>query len=152
MKCPINKTIILFSLITLLNCGNALGYTFYITNLTGKDVKVRLYSAFGPLNSKDQLIKEYNTERFSWGVPTFKAGLCLLSIKVSTKIGDHWVARSAPFRIIPDDQFRQLRLSGDILSAFVLLGYDLWELTGCGNKDFILVTDPDSGKILALTT
>jgi len=151
MKCPI-KTIILFSLITLLNCGDALGYTFYITNLTGKDVKVRLYSAFGPLNRKDQLIKEYNTERFSWGVPTSKAGLCLLSIKVSTMRGDHWVARNAPFRIIPDDQFRQLRLSGDILSAFVLMGYDLWELTRCGNKDFILVTDPDSGRILALTT
>lgn len=148
-----HKISVLFSLIMLFNYGStSLSYTYYITNLTGQDVKVRLYSVFGPLNRRDELIEEYNTQRFSWGVPGSKAGLCLLSIKVSKKTGDHWIASNTPFRVIPDDQFKQVRLSGDIISAFILTGYDLWELTRCGNRDFILVTDPESGKILALTS
>ncbi|MGB8367011.1 MAG: hypothetical protein WCD44_01505 [Candidatus Babeliales bacterium] len=148
-----HKISVLLSLIIILNYGStSLSYTYYITNLTGQDVKVRLYSVFGSLNRRDELIEEYNTQKFYWEFPSSKAGLCLLSIKVSTKIEDHWVARNAPFRIISDDQLKQVRLSGDIISTFILTGYDLWELTRCGNRDFILVTDPESGKILALTS
>lgn len=151
MKCFFKK-IVLFSLIMLFNYGNnALSYTFYITNLTGEDVKVQLYWAGGQLNKKAGAasIKVYDTQRFSF--KGWEIGLCLIKIKVLTKKSGTWIPQTALIQKVQDEQFKEVKEAGFFGDIFAE-GLKLWELTGCGNRDFILVTDPASGKIVALTT
>ena len=154
-----SKKIVLFSLILLLNYGNnALSYTFNIINFTGQDVTVRLHWAGGTLNDRNDLIKAYYTRKFSWklfdgwGLPDLKGGYCLTSIKVSTKISGKWLSpKSVQIQTVDSMQFKEISEAGFIGAAFGE-GLKFWKLTGCGSKDFILVTDPSSEKILAITT
>ena len=142
-----SKKMILLSLFMLLNYGNnALGYTFYITNFTGQDVKVQLHYAFGKMNKPDDLIRAYETRRLS-----FKNLNCLTIIKVSTKKSGTWVSKTVLIKIVHDERFKEISEAGVFGDIFVE-GFKLWELTGCGNRNFILVTDPDSEKILAITS
>lgn len=147
-----SKKMILLSLFILLNYGNnALSYTFHITNFTGQDVKVEFYWTGGQLNKKVGAapIKLYDTQRFSF--KGWEIGLCLIKIKVSTKESGTWLSRPVQIKFVSDEQLKELGGAG-FLGYIILEGLNLWELTGCGNKDFILVTDSDSGKILAITS
>ncbi len=137
-------------MIMLLSYGNnALSYTFYITNFTGQDVKVRLYWLWGEITEKAELIKEFDTHRLFFG--KWKIGLCLTSIKVLTKESGTWISRPVQIQFVSNKQFKELG-KADFLGYIFTEGLKLWELTGCGNKDFILIDDPESGKILAITT
>ncbi len=155
------KMSLLFLIMFLLSYGNRLlSYTYYITNLTGKEVKVQLYHAFGPLNDKPEPIESSDTHRFSWGFPSLKIGYCIHRILVSIKEAGKWrPLLSAPIRFVSGDQFKGITESGGFIEKIFTKGLSLWDATLCGNRDFILVidpdfslvTDPDFSKVVALT-
>lgn len=153
----LDKKMMLLLLAMLLSYGNnALSYTFHITNLTGQDVKVGLYyfALFfdGKLNKKDKLIKAYDMRKFSWKFGSLEAGLCLSKIEVSTKKSGKWVKKKkAKIQFVSEERFEEIAKTPFFGSVYKE-ALKWWGKTGCGNRDFILIVDPESKEIRALTS
>ncbi len=134
----------------LLGYGKGLlGYTFTVANMTRQDVKVQLRHAFGALNKEAELIKPFETKFFS-----FKGGktsLCLSKIMVSTKQAGEWVKpEKATIKVVTNEQFKDL-IDIDVVGDIVAQALRWWGVNMCRDRDFILIIDPESEKINAIT-
>ena len=117
-----NGKLMVFFLFMLFSYGSDIfGYTFTITNMTGRDVKVELRWVLGKLNKKgknDNFIKKYDTYKFRLG--GWETGLCLTKIMVSIQdsTGKWKKAKEAKIRVAKsEDRFQQLKKSGFIGKA-----------------------------------
>ncbi len=153
MKC-FNKKIMLLSLIVLLGYGKGLfGYTFTVANMTRRDVKVQLYWSWkGALNKEPRLIKSFETHEFSWKFPNSKFGLCLTRIMVSTEQEGEWLEpKEATIQIVTDEQLSKL-VHIEVVGDIVAQALRWWGVSMCRDRDFILITDPESEEISTITT
>ncbi len=177
MKC-LNK-IMVFFLFMLFSYGlDISAYTYTVTNLTGRDVKVQLNWLNGKLNEEAELIRPYGTKIFS-----FKGLNCLYKIIVSSFDEEEgkWITLLAPFRATDSKQFSKtqnaalefnklLKNVGEKLAIVYLEEMDISQegLVGiveasrvlsarnfCKDRDFILVLNYDPiirfKRVFALT-
>ena len=153
-----NKLMVFF-LSLLFSYGiDTFGYTYTITNMTGRDVMVRLDYAFGTLNKQADLVEKYDTREFLFG--GWKAGLCLTKIMVSIKKLGKWEEeweqeweeeKEAKVGIIEDaDRFKELKESG-LIGKLLTEGIKLFGLSKCKSRHFVLVRDRASKEVYAIT-
>ena len=150
MKC-LNKLMVFF-LSLLFSYGiDTFGYTYTITNMTGRKVKVQLDWAWGELTNGGAIIGSYDTRTLHFG--GWDAGLCLTEIWVSRKRFGKWEkARETIMGTVKgEDRFEELKKSG-FIGKFVAKGIRLFGLNMCQSRYFVLVRDWMSGKTYAITS
>jgi len=166
----LNKLMVFF-LFMLFSYGiDTSAYTYTITNLTGKDVKVDLHYLFGKL-AKNKPILPYDTRKFRFG--GWKIGLCLTKIiaKSFDRQKNRWITLPVPIKIIDAQLFNDTKnvigklnaavrnigkvaaLAGPegkaIISAIngltevVDSATEMWSISLCRGRDFVLVEDYD---------
>jgi len=166
-----NKMMIFF-LFMLVSFGKDISaYRYTVTNLTGQQIKVRLYYAFGALNSQYDLIEFYGTTPFSF--TGGKGGLCLTKIMVSwfdTGL-NRWIdGMMTPMQSMTSELFNTTKsaisafdqqvlkvgklaakfgekgeIVGEVintLAGVVEASVGLWEISLCRNRDFIIILAP----------
>jgi len=144
--------LMVFSLFMLFSYGvDTFAYTYSLANMTGKEVKVRLYYVFGELTNKNELIRSHDTRRFRFG--GLKIGLCLTKVMISIKKSGKWEkAREAEMGIIKEeDRFEDLKKSG-LIGKAEAGGIKLLGLSMCKSRHFILIIDEVSKKPYAITS
>ncbi len=107
MKC-LNK-IMIFFLFMLFSYGvDISAYTYTISNLTGRDVKIELRWMNGKLNEEAELIRPYGIHKFSF--KGTKGSKCLYKIMVSSFDKDEGmeITLVAPFRDVGEELFGEL--------------------------------------------
>jgi len=134
-----NKLMI-FYLFLLFGYGiDTFGYTYTISNMTGRDVKVLLYWDLGRLTNRSALIAAYDTRKLSFG--GWEAGLCLTKIMVwmQDSTGKWWGPEEAKMVILKDKgRFKDIKESG-LVGNLVIGAIELFGFSLCQSRDFILV-------------